>query len=230
MKSCSVFGTPVMFISSFPSFQRSDSALHRLFLATMESLPDELLRKRPRSLSSFATDSRRVRFCPSPTADEEKKERKKKANRDRQRRFRDRRREHRYSETLCQNTNDFGDSSPASSTYIPAHQMDAITQFWARLRSIEKNPQTCCVCKECYHGIRMKGTQCERCSNEVRFILLNNGRTFLSHCVEWYSGTATGSYLITMRILNTSLKCFKTLYMTSRRWKRCFAVLRRRLF
>ena len=158
-----------------------------LFSSIMDCLPHHTPCKRPCSPLFCEPNNRRVRFCPSLTTDDEKKKRKKKANRDRQRRFRERQCTHRNSETVGQNTSDSQDSCSPLSTYVPAHQLDAIAQFWTRLRSIEKNPETCSVCKECYHGIRMKGTQCERCFNEVRFIFFDNKRSFSLCC---FNGTA----------------------------------------
>lgn len=53
--------------------------------------------------------------------------------------------------------------------YIPEHQTAAVASFFARLQSISTVPGFCSTCKESYHGMRLRGVQCERCFNEVRF-------------------------------------------------------------
>jgi hypothetical protein len=51
--------------------------------------------------------------------------------------------------------------------YLPAHQTDAINDFFARLLFTQDEPPECSTCFEKYHGMRMQGTQCDRCHREV---------------------------------------------------------------
>ena len=54
-------------------------------------------------------------------------------------------------------------------SYLPIHQKKAVDDFLNRLCCTENVPDICSICGESYHGMRLKGTQCERCSNEVCF-------------------------------------------------------------
>lgn len=52
-------------------------------------------------------------------------------------------------------------------SYIPIRQKRAINDFLKRIYSIDNVLHICYTCKESFHGMRFKGTECERCSNEV---------------------------------------------------------------
>jgi hypothetical protein len=45
--------------------------------------------------------------------------------------------------------------------YIPIHQQSAIHNFFDRIRGIDPFLDTCSTCKERYHGMHLKGTQCK---------------------------------------------------------------------
>ena len=92
------------------------------------------------------------------------------------RRQRNRVRQQRYRERQRALLNDAEGSrlahgAPTSPPYIPAHQKDAIDEFFDRLRSVDTVLAVCSTCQESYYGIRVRLTECERCSNEVRSLL-----------------------------------------------------------
>jgi hypothetical protein len=53
--------------------------------------------------------------------------------------------------------------------YLPAHQEQAIHKFLDRLLPIRDDLHECTTCLEKYHGMPMRGMECARCHNEVRF-------------------------------------------------------------
>ena len=61
-------------------------------------------------------------------------------------------------------------SPPPFPPFLPPHQTDAIHAFFDRLQLAQTDIDECTICHECFHGIRMQGSVCDRCSREVRVV------------------------------------------------------------
>lgn len=61
------------------------------------------------------------------------------------------------------------------SAYVPVHQQWAIHDFLDHLALIRDDLHECATCLERYHGMKMHGTQCARCNNEVRLMYSLSG-------------------------------------------------------
>ena len=59
-------------------------------------------------------------------------------------------------------------SSQLSSPFLPVHQQRAIDNFMDRVLTVRQSVRHCDTCLERYHGMHMRGTQCDRCHREVR--------------------------------------------------------------
>jgi hypothetical protein len=57
-------------------------------------------------------------------------------------------------------------SIPATN-FLPPHQRTALDGFMDRLFSVRSSLAQCETCLERYHGIHMRGLQCDRCRREV---------------------------------------------------------------
>jgi hypothetical protein len=62
---------------------------------------------------------------------------------------------------------------PANSSHVPApflpvHQQNAINNFMDRILTVRHSSAQCATCLERYHGMHMRGVQCDRCHREVR--------------------------------------------------------------
>ena len=54
---------------------------------------------------------------------------------------------------------------------LPQHQLEAIDDFFNRLAHSRSDVHECTTCLEKYFGMHVRGSQCDRCSHEVRFLL-----------------------------------------------------------
>ena len=121
-----------------------------------------------------AKRGRRERQDPSGDVVATREAQTRKRNRERQRRYRERQRSsanHALSPRQIENDGT-GRVDAQPDTYLAAHQQLAIADFWERVRCFGTQLFECSTCKERYHGMRMKDSQCERCSNEVIHFLL----------------------------------------------------------
>ena len=57
---------------------------------------------------------------------------------------------------------------PPPRAFLPSHQHDAIDDFFSRLLFTKTDPPQCSTCFEQYHGMRLQGTECDRCYREGR--------------------------------------------------------------
>ena len=61
-----------------------------------------------------------------------------------------------------------GNSSDVPAPFLPVHQQNAINDFMDRVLTVRYSEAECDTCLERYHGMRMRGVQCDRCRREVR--------------------------------------------------------------
>ena len=83
-------------------------------------------------------------------------------------RSRERDRTHqRLRRQLAQTTADASHSIPPSNL-LPIYQREALDNFMGRVFGVRSSLAQCETCLEHYHGIHMRGLQCDRCAHEVR--------------------------------------------------------------
>ena len=116
-----------------------------------------------------AKRGRRERQDPSDDVVATREAQTRKRNRERQRRYRERQRgsANRARSPGQTENDDTGRVDAQPDAYLAAHQQLAIADFWERVRCFGSQLFECSTCKERYHGMRVKDSQCERCSNEV---------------------------------------------------------------
>ena len=114
----------------------------------------------------------------------------------------------------------------APSLYLPDHQKKAVFEFLDRVYSVNHSPGSCSTCRESYHGIRLKGSECERCFNEVGFFsIICSTLSFLCR-----SGVDIGLWKKTTQILEAFQMPFVMFLKESPKWRRCFAASLRHVF
>lgn len=149
----------------------------------------------------------------------EKRRKRQDAVRENLRRFRERQRSG-FDGSVARSTELFhGFPSP----YISNHQQRSIYDFLDRIYSINSCPGTCSTCSESYHGIRLKGSQCERCFNEVDFIFVRLFHAYFYYC----SAQDIALWKKTTQIQEVFQMLFVVFLKGLPKWRRCFAALLR---
>jgi hypothetical protein len=62
-----------------------------------------------------------------------------------------------------------GSVSTVSSSFLPLHQREAVDAFFDRVVSVRADIGDCQICLERYHGMHLRGLECDRCHREVSF-------------------------------------------------------------
>ena len=185
--------------------------------------------RRPRKQSSSnRRNARPRRVVRDVEEDAEKRANRREKNRLRQKIYRERQR------TIIEKRKNDGENAaqrePSPPSYIPAHQRNAIDDFFNRLCRVETVLQVCSTCKESYHGMRLREGQCERCSNEVSPIFERSFRYRNNASLARFSVTDIVLSTRILQIRGKSLKSFVTCCRTSHKWRKCFAALHPRVF
>ena len=60
-------------------------------------------------------------------------------------------------------------ASTHSSSFLPLHQREAIDAFFDRVVAVRADVGECHICLERYHGMHLRGLECDRCHREVSF-------------------------------------------------------------
>jgi hypothetical protein len=60
-------------------------------------------------------------------------------------------------------------ASTDSSSFLPLHQREAIDAFFDRVVGVRADVGECQICLERYHGMHLRGLDCDRCHREVSF-------------------------------------------------------------
>ena len=77
---------------------------------------------------------------------------------------------------------------PALPHCLPAHQLTTIHDYFDCLQFAQMNDHECSTCHERFHGIRMQGLQCDRCSREVNVVIIfDSALTFLQSGIHCFS-------------------------------------------
>lgn len=106
----------------------------------------------------------------------------------------------------------------APSLYLLDHQKKAVFEFLGWVYSVSHSPESCSTCRESYHGIHLKGSECERCFNEVGFFsLICSTLSFLCR-----SAVDIGLWKKTTQILGAFQMPFVMFLKDSPKWRRCW--------
>jgi hypothetical protein len=62
-----------------------------------------------------------------------------------------------------------GSVSKVSSSFLPLHQREAVDAFFDRVVSVRADIGECQICLERYHGMHLRGLECDMCHREVSF-------------------------------------------------------------
>lgn len=116
-------------------------------------------------------------------------------------------------------------SSELPPPFLPVHQLRAINQFMDRLLVVRDSLTECSTCLERYHGMHMRGVQCDRCHREVRPPCQPS-----SHSLTVRSPVLIGTATRMTQIPVGSRPTWSTFWTALLRWRRCCAVSRPPVF